>query len=96
RDQAIRYMMDNEPIEEQRATAEIERYMALPAQALSYKIGQLKIQELRKRYQQQLGTAFNLAAFHDENLKDGNMPLDVLERKMDRWANSQKNQKRTF
>ena len=86
REQAIKYMMDNEPIAEQGATAEIERYMAIPGQALSYKIGALKIRALRAKYEQQLGNKFSLAAFHDEFLKDGCMPLDVLERKMDAWA----------
>ncbi|GAB3907797.1 DUF885 domain-containing protein [Larkinella knui] len=89
REEAIRYMMANEPIAEQGAVAEIERYMAIPAQALSYKIGALKIRELRAKYEKQLGDQFNLAAFHDEFLKDGCMPLDVLEHKMDAWANRQ-------
>lgn len=78
--------MANEQIDEHGATAEIERYMAVPGQALSYKIGALKIRELRNKYQQQLGDKFNIAAFHDEVLKDGCMPLDVLEKKMDDWA----------
>ena len=86
REEAIKYMTDNEAISEEGATAEIERYMAIPGQALSYKVGSLKIKELRSKYQQQLGSRFNLAAFHDELLKDGVMPLEVLERKMDAWA----------
>lgn len=86
REEAIQYMMDNEQISEEGATAEIERYMAIPAQALSYKIGALKIRELRTKYEQQLGDKFSIAAFHDEVLKDGSLPLDVLEQKMDRWA----------
>ncbi|GAB3805959.1 DUF885 domain-containing protein [Spirosoma humi] len=90
REEAIKYMMDNEPIAEQGATAEIERYMAIPGQALSYKIGALKIRELRTKYEKQLGDKFRLAAFHEEFLKDGCMPLDVLERKMDAWAERQK------
>lgn len=90
REKAIKYMMDNEPISEQGATAEIERYMAIPGQALSYKIGALKIRELREKYEKQLGSKFSLAAFHDEFLKDGCMPLSVLERKMDAWAAKQK------
>ncbi|UYZ63441.1 DUF885 domain-containing protein [Hymenobacter weizhouensis] len=90
REQAIRYMMDNEAISEEGATAEIERYMAIPGQALSYKIGALRIRELRQKYQQQLGAKFNLSNFHDELLKDGVMPLAVLERKMDAWAATQK------
>ncbi|MDB5200399.1 MAG: hypothetical protein JWO92_2362 [Chitinophagaceae bacterium] len=87
REEAIKYMMENEAINEQGATAEIERYMAIPGQALSYKIGSLKIRELREKYKKQLGSKFNLAAFHDELLKDGVMPLDVMESKMDAWAN---------
>lgn len=90
REEAIKYMMENEAISEEGATAEIERYMAIPAQALSYKIGALKIRELRDKYQKQLGNKFNLAAFHDELLKDGVMPLDVMESKMDAWANKMK------
>lgn len=86
REQAIKYMMDNEPISEQKATAEIERYMAWPAQALAYKTGELKIKELRNRYQKSLGQRFLLRSFHDEILKDGAMPLEVLETKMDDWA----------
>jgi uncharacterized protein (DUF885 family) len=86
REQAIKYMIDNEAIGEQGATAEIERYMAIPGQALSYKIGALKIRELRSKYEKQLGTKFDLSAFHDEFLKDGCMPLEVIERKMDGWA----------
>jgi uncharacterized protein (DUF885 family) len=89
REEAIKYMMDNEAIGEQGATAEIERYMAIPGQALSYKIGALKIKELREKYTKQLGSKFNLSAFHDEFLKNGCMPLDVLETQMDAWAKKQ-------
>ena len=77
-------MMDNEAINREGATAEIERYMAIPAQALSYKIGALKIGELRKKYEQKLGSRFDLRLFHDELLKDGVMPLEVLEKKLDK------------
>ncbi|MEJ7822224.1 MAG: DUF885 domain-containing protein [Chitinophagaceae bacterium] len=87
REEAIKYMMENEAITEEGAIAEIERYMAIPGQALSYKIGALKIRELREKYINHLGSRFNLAAFHDELLKDGVMPLDVMESKMDAWAN---------
>jgi uncharacterized protein (DUF885 family) len=89
REQAIRYMMDNEAISEQGATAEIERYIAIPGQALSYKTGALLIRELRTRYASELGDQFNIAAYHDEVLKDGCMPLDVFERKMDAWEMNQ-------
>ncbi|MBL0358720.1 MAG: DUF885 domain-containing protein [Chitinophagaceae bacterium] len=90
REKAIEYMMANEQIDEAGATAEIERYMAIPAQALSYKTGALKIRELRAKYENLLGAKFNIAAFHDEILKDGCMPLDVLERKMEAWTTTQK------
>ena len=86
REEAIKFMMDNEPLSEEGTIAEIERYMAIPAQALSYKIGALKIKEIRERLTKQLGSKFKLSDFHDELLKDGNMPLDVLEKKMDQWA----------
>jgi len=89
REEAIKYMTDNEAISEEGATAEIERYMAIPGQALSYKIGALKIRELRNKYTKQLGDKFKLSNFHDEFLKDGCMPLDVLETKMDAWAKTQ-------
>jgi uncharacterized protein (DUF885 family) len=90
REEAIKFMMDNEAIDEAGATAEIERYMAIPGQALSYKIGALKIRELREKYSKQLGSKFNLAAFHDELLDGGVMPLAIAEQKMDRWAATQK------
>ncbi|MDB4999470.1 MAG: hypothetical protein JWR76_547 [Mucilaginibacter sp.] len=89
REQAIKYMMDNEAISEQGATAEIERYMGIPAQALGYKTGALKIRELRTKYEKQLGSKFNLAEFHNQVLKDGAMPLSVFETKMDAWAKTQ-------
>jgi uncharacterized protein (DUF885 family) len=85
REQAIQYMMDHEPIAEQGAVAEIERYMAVPGQALSYKIGQLKIKELREQAEKELGDKFNIGLFHDEVLKYGNLPLDILERKIVEW-----------
>ncbi|MEP7377786.1 MAG: DUF885 domain-containing protein [Chitinophagaceae bacterium] len=90
REQAIKYMMNNEAISEQGATAEIERYMVIPGQALGYKIGALKIKELRDKYEKQLGTKFNLATFHNEVLKDGPLPLNVLETKLNAWADSYK------
>ena len=89
REQAIKYMMDNEPISEQGATAEIERYIAIPAQALSYKTGAMMIRELRTRYSSELGNRFNIAAYHDEVLKDGCLPLDIFERKMNTWELNQ-------
>ncbi|HSU27432.1 MAG TPA: DUF885 domain-containing protein [Chitinophagaceae bacterium] len=86
REEAIKYMMENEPISEPAATAEIERYMAIPGQAIAYKVGALKLQQLRAKYSKQLGKSFNIARFHDEVLKDGAMPLNILEKKMDKWV----------
>lgn len=86
REEAIKYMIDNEAISEQVATAEIERYMAMPGQALAYKTGELKIKELRNKYQNQLGTKFSLKNFHDAILKGGSMPLSVFETYMNEWA----------
>lgn len=90
REQAIQYMRNNEPISEQGAVAEIERYMAIPGQALSYKIGQLKIRELRARAEQELGVKFMVGLFHDEVLRHGNVPLSLLEERVDRWIRKHK------
>jgi uncharacterized protein (DUF885 family) len=89
REQAIKYMMDNEAISEQGATAEIERYIGNPGQALSYKTGAMVIRELRTQYANELGNRFDVRAYHDEVLKDGCMPLEVFERKMDTWEMNQ-------
>lgn len=89
RDEALKYMIENEPISLEGATAEIERYMVIPGQALGYKIGALKIRELRNNYEKQLGTKFSIIGFHDNILKGGCLPLTILETKMDKWANAQ-------
>lgn len=86
REQAIQYFLSNVAYDEAAATAEIERYMAYPGQALSYKTGAMKIQSLRQKYATELGNQFNLAQFHDELLNQGCLPLQVLEQKMDNWA----------
>jgi len=85
RQQTLDYMYANSPTEQTRAISEAERFMAIPGQALAYKIGQLKIVELRKRAEKALGSKFSVAAFHDEVLKDGAIPLDVLDAKINRW-----------
>lgn len=85
KEQAIEYMMEHESITENIARAEVERYMAWPGQALSYKIGELKIKELRKRYQTLQGKRFSFPAFHQAVLKYGCMPLDVLENYLNDW-----------
>lgn len=89
REEAIKYFLDNVAYDEAGATAEVERYMAMPGQALSYKIGALKIRELRTKYTKSLGNKFNLAKFHDEVLSQGCLPLDVLDHKMKNWAQKQ-------
>ncbi len=90
REEAIAYMTEHEAISTEGATAEIERYMAIPGQALSYKIGALKIRELRAKYEKQSGDKFKLSEFHDELLRYGVMPLDVMEGAMDEWAGKNK------
>ncbi|HWS40906.1 MAG TPA: DUF885 family protein, partial [Arenimonas sp.] len=89
REQVIQYMLDNSAESLTTATSEAERYVAWPGQALSYKIGELKIQQLRARSEAALGSKFDIRAFHAEVLKDGSVPLNVLEAKIDRWIKSQ-------
>ncbi len=88
REQALEFMMANEPIAEEGAIAEIERYMANPGQALSYKIGSLTIRKWRTKYEQELKEKFRLPEFHHVLLKDGGMPLSILEKRLERWAQS--------
>ena len=90
RERAMDYLRDNTAIGASDVTAEVERYMAIPGQALAYKIGQLKIRELRARAEQKLGSKFDVREFHTQLLKDGSMPLAVLDAKIDRWITSQK------
>jgi uncharacterized protein (DUF885 family) len=90
REQAIQYSIDHEPRSEQSIISEIERYMAIPGQALSYKIGQLKIIELRAKAEKELGDKFNVAQFHNQILDSGSIPLNVLENKINRWIESVK------
>ncbi|MEE9432756.1 MAG: DUF885 domain-containing protein [Sphingorhabdus sp.] len=89
REQAIKYMMDNSDMGETDATAEVERYIAIPTQALAYKIGALKIQELRKRAKDTLGKKFDIREFHNQVLNTGALPMTVLEKKIDGWIASQ-------
>lgn len=91
REEAIQYSLDNEAEPEASVISEIERYMANPGQALSYKIGQLKIQELRDKAQTELGDQFDIREFHTQVLETGAVPLQLLEEKIDRWINEVKN-----
>ncbi|MDQ8756875.1 DUF885 domain-containing protein [Sphingosinicella sp. LHD-64] len=85
RDQAIQYMLSNSGMSRTEVVAEVERYIAIPGQALAYKIGQMKILELRARAEQALGPRFDLKDFHAQVLMTGALPLPVLERKIDDW-----------
>lgn len=85
REQAIKYSLENEAESEASIIPEIERYMAIPGQALSYKIGQLKIMELRKKAQDKMGTKFDIKKFHEKVLESGVMPLALLEKKINAW-----------
>lgn len=90
REQAIKYSMRNEAESEASIISEIERYMANPGQAVSYKIGQLKIRELRSKAEAELGDKFSVARFHNQVLESGCIPLALLETKINNWIASQK------
>lgn len=85
REQAIQYMLDNSSMAESDVTAEVERYIVWPGQALGYKLGQLHITALRAKAQSELGQAFDVREFHSQVLRDGAVPMDVLTAKIDRW-----------
>lgn len=87
REQAIKYSLANEAESEASIIPEIERYMAIPGQALSYKIGQLKIMELRKKAETKMGSKFDIKKFHEKVLESGVMPLALLEKKINAWIN---------
>ncbi|WP_430416663.1 DUF885 domain-containing protein [Parasphingorhabdus sp.] len=89
REQAIKYMLDNSSMGETDATAEVERYIAIPSQALAYKIGALTIQRLKAEAQEALGDRFDPREFHDQVLNTGALPMSVLESKIRDWVASQ-------
>ncbi len=93
RQQMVDYFHQHTAVEESGVQAEVDRYIAWPAQALGYKIGQLKLLELRAKAQQALGDRFSLSAFHDQVLDSGALPLDYLEQRIDSWITQQKAQK---
>ncbi|MFK7952690.1 MAG: DUF885 family protein [Ekhidna sp.] len=85
REEAIQYSLDNEAESEASIISEIERYMAGPGQALSYKIGQLKIRQLRAKAEEAMGDQFDIKVFHNKVLESGCIPLQLLENKIDKW-----------
>jgi len=89
RDQVVEYMRNSHAIDEPTIQAETDRYISGPGQACSYKLGQLKILELRERAKEELGPKFDLKAFHDEILSGGALPLDILDARVTRWIKSQ-------
>jgi uncharacterized protein (DUF885 family) len=90
RDQVVEFFRQSGAVDEPTIQSETDRYIAWPAQALGYKLGQLKILELRERAHQELGPKFDLRAFHDEMLNGGALPIDLLEARTDKWIAQQK------
>src|SRR5580658_1750085 len=90
RDQVVEFMRKSGAVDEPTIQSETDRYIAWPAQALSYKLGQLKIRELRERARKELGPKFDIRKFHDEMLDGGTLPLDLLEARTDKWIAEQK------
>jgi uncharacterized protein (DUF885 family) len=90
RDQVVEFMRKSGAVDEPTIQSETDRYIAWPAQALSYKLGQLKFRELRERAQKELGPKFDIRKFHDEMLDGGTLPLDMLEARTDKWIAEQK------
>ena len=90
RDQVVEFFRKSGAIDEPSIQSETDRYIAWPAQALSYKLGQLKFRELRERAQKELGPKFDIRTFHDEMLNGGTLPLDLLEARTDRWIAEEK------
>jgi prolyl oligopeptidase len=90
RQRAINFFMENAAKTEQDIVNEIDRYISMPGQALAYKIGQLKITELRERARRELGAGFDIREFHDVVLLSGALPLDVLENNVNAWIATKK------
>ena len=90
RDQVVEFFRKSGAVDEPMIQSETDRYISWPAQALAYKLGQLKIRELRDRAQKELGPKFDIRAFHDEMLDGGTLPLDLLDARTNQWIEQQK------
>ena len=90
REQVVEFFRKSGAVDEPTIQSETDRYIAWPAQALSYKLGQLKFRELRERAQKELGPKFDIRAFHDAMLDGGTLPLDLLEERTNKWIAEQK------
>ncbi|HVF37924.1 MAG TPA: DUF885 family protein, partial [Sphingomicrobium sp.] len=90
REKAIDYMLANSSMGKTDATAEVERYIAIPSQALAYKTGAMTIQRLRRKAEAELGPKFDIRDFHAQVLMTGSLPLSILEKKIDAWIAARK------
>jgi uncharacterized protein (DUF885 family) len=89
-EQAVQYFLANSATTEPQARSEVRRYLVTPGQATSYKVGMMKIQELRRRAETSLGERFDIRAFHDVVLGGGSMPLTLLEKRVDAWISNRR------
>jgi uncharacterized protein (DUF885 family) len=90
RQQMVDYFHEHTAMDDENINTEVDRYIAWPAQALSYKLGQLKFRELRERAKKELGPQFDIRSFHDEMLNGGVLPLDLLDARTNSWIQQQK------
>jgi uncharacterized protein (DUF885 family) len=90
KEQAVKFMLDNTALSAANIDAEVNRYISWPGQALGYKLGELKIRELRKRAEAALGSKFDLKGFHDAVVGQGAVPLDILDVQIESWIASEK------
>jgi uncharacterized protein (DUF885 family) len=96
REEAVSYLLEKTGLPETEVITEIERYMVMPGQACAYKLGMIKILELRSRAQRKLGDAYDIRDFHDALLKNGSVPLDILERIVDDYIAQKKIAQKKF
>ncbi|MDX1508340.1 MAG: DUF885 family protein, partial [Woeseiaceae bacterium] len=89
RDQAIQFFADNTALSQQNIRAEVDRYISWPGQALAYKLGELRIWDMRRNAEQVLGERFDLREFHDVILENGALPIAMLEAVVERWIDSE-------